>query len=166
MSQLTLKKNTNTFISFTAKKYVSLAKRGYFDTEDHCMENIEISDTISCFKKCYIERAKVRNTKCRDTTNTHTFQIDCQPDILNVFDEVNLPTCNLNKTTEVFGKFSKYSEFENFCNKCLTPCQRIDYDFQVIMQFCKTALFIFSFRLRIKNQIMELLLGLMLKNFG
>ena len=59
MSQITLKKNTNTYISFKAEKSVILPKRGYFDTELHCMENTNISDTISCFKKCYVEKLEV-----------------------------------------------------------------------------------------------------------
>ena len=59
LNQFTLKRNTSSFISFKPEKYVRLARRGYFDTEDHCMENIELSDTITCFKKCFVERLEV-----------------------------------------------------------------------------------------------------------
>ena len=63
MSQVTLKKNTNTYISFKAEKNVNLAKWGYFDTNLHCKEDSKISDTISCFKKCYVEKLKVYRYK-------------------------------------------------------------------------------------------------------
>jgi hypothetical protein len=59
MNEFTLKKNTSSYISFKREKYVRLARRGYFDTEDHCTENIQLSDTITCFKKCFLDRLQV-----------------------------------------------------------------------------------------------------------
>ena len=63
MRQVTLKKSTSSYISFKPIKYVQLARRGYFDTIDHCKKNINLTDTIRCNKKCYVERLKVCRLK-------------------------------------------------------------------------------------------------------
>ena len=59
MNEFTLKKKTSSYISFKPEKYVRLARRGYFDTKEHCTENIELSDTITCFKKCFLAKLEV-----------------------------------------------------------------------------------------------------------
>jgi len=116
MRQVTLKKSTFSYISFKPKQYVQLARRGYFDTIDHCKKNINLTDTIRCNKKCYVERLK----------------IDCQPDILNIFDELNLPTCTKNNSAEVLATVSNNTDIENYCRpQCLVPCNHTEYNFQV-----------------------------------
>ena len=59
MKEFTLKKNTSSYISFKPEKYVRLARRGYFDNKDYCTENIKLSDTITCFKKCFLAKLEV-----------------------------------------------------------------------------------------------------------
>ena len=59
MNEFILKRNTSSYISFKPEKYVRLARRGYFDTKDHCTEDNKLSDTITCFKKCFLDRLDV-----------------------------------------------------------------------------------------------------------
>ena len=63
----------------------------------------------------------------------HTFQIDCQPEVYNVFDEVNIPTCSQNRSTAVYSILSRTPAGDNFCPECLLPCETIDYTFQVLL---------------------------------
>ena len=60
LNEFTLRKNTSTFISFEAEGYSSLAKKGYFDKQNHCTEGIEYSDSINCWKNCFLESIKVK----------------------------------------------------------------------------------------------------------
>ena len=58
------------------------------------------------------------------------FQINCQPRVVNIFDEIKLPVCNQNMSKKVLDTMFGKPKGQG-CDHCLMPCNRILYNFKV-----------------------------------
>ena len=56
----TIQPNTDTFITFSLEHNTVLAKRGIFQPREYCSETLTLEDSVTCYKKCYLQKMNVK----------------------------------------------------------------------------------------------------------
>ena len=55
----TIQPYTDTFITFSLEHNTILAKRGFFQPKQYCSETVTLEDSVTCYKKCYLQKSNV-----------------------------------------------------------------------------------------------------------
>ena len=56
---LTLQPFTETFVTFALEHETLLKKRGLFQFKKYCSEDIILEESVTCYKRCYLEKINV-----------------------------------------------------------------------------------------------------------
>ena len=111
----TLQPNTETFITFALEHETVLPKRGLFQPKQYCSEDISMEESVSCYKKCFLDRLK----------------INCIPKIINTFDMLSMTACNTDEEDDEILLSLLEETFPPTDCDCLDPCSQDKYSFKV-----------------------------------
>jgi len=117
LPQFTLQHRSQTFINFVAEKYIKIRRKGLLDKKEYCNEHSHYHDTVDCEKQCFLD----------------SYNITCQPSMMNVFDNQKLPICKTKEEEDfVFKSISSNKLKTLHCKECLNPCNDVKYGFNVV----------------------------------